>query len=83
MARTTGPQSSSQLAGGHRPPPHETGCLPTRSAHLSQPRLNAHGSHLPRLIVSALLLFLGATGLYVTQTADSLARRTVGVSGSR
>lgn len=36
------------------------------------------------IIVSALLLLLGATGLYVTRTADLMPRaRTVGVSGSR
>ena len=36
------------------------------------------------IIVSALLLLLGATGLYVTRTADIMPHaRTVGVSGSR
>ncbi|WP_256474026.1 hypothetical protein [Bradyrhizobium sp. 200] len=36
------------------------------------------------IIVSALLLFLGASGLYVTRTADLMSHdRTVGFSGSR
>ena len=36
------------------------------------------------IIVSALLLFLGAAALYVTRTADLMPlARTVGVSGSR
>jgi len=36
------------------------------------------------IIVSALLLLLGATGLYVTRTADIMPHaRTVGVSGAR
>lgn len=38
----------------------------------------------PAIIVSALLLFLGAAGLYVTKTAELTSHaRTVGVSGSR
>jgi hypothetical protein len=35
------------------------------------------------IIASALLLLLGATGLYVTRTADLMHARTVGFSGSR
>jgi hypothetical protein len=36
------------------------------------------------IIVSALLLFLGAAGLYVTKTADLMPHaRTVGFSGSK
>ena len=36
------------------------------------------------IIASALLLLLGATGLYVTRTADLMPHaRTVGFSGSR
>ena len=36
------------------------------------------------IIVSALLLFLGATGIFVTRTADLMPHaRTVGVAGSR
>jgi hypothetical protein len=36
------------------------------------------------IIVSALLLLLGATGIFVTRTADIVPHdRTVGVSGSR
>jgi hypothetical protein len=35
------------------------------------------------LIASALLLLLGATGLYVTRTVDLMPQRTVGFPGSR
>ena len=36
------------------------------------------------IIVSALLLFLGATGIFVTRTADLMPHaRTAGVAGSR
>lgn len=36
------------------------------------------------IIASALLLFLGAAGIYVTRTADLMSHeRTVGFSGSR
>ena len=48
------------------------------------PRLTAMDRIYLAIIASALLLLLGATGLYVTRTADLMPHaRTVGFSGSR
>ena len=69
--------------GGHRPPPDWL--LVSRSARYLWPSSVTPMDRIYlAIIVSALLLLLGATGLYVTRTADLMPHaRTVGVSGSR
>jgi hypothetical protein len=92
-AEPVGPQSSLQLAAGH------SAARSARRAHLSvlpngypSGRRNDSQRHsltsMDRfylaIIVSALLLLLGATGIFVTRTADLMPHaRTVGVAGSR
>ena len=86
-ARATAPQSSSQLAGGHRRRPNGTGCLSAALAGHSHRNdvspfpLTAMDRIYLALIVAALALFIGAAGVYITRTAGIMPHaRTISAS---
>ena len=76
-ANRNGPQSSSQLAGEP-----SLKWLP-REERWQAILLEFNGSHLLAIIALALLLLVGATGMFVTSTDLRPHAPTVGVAGSR